>query len=152
MKLPRPDRNDQQAQARPGCRSVRGGAFTLLEVMVACTIFFMVAFAIMELVTRSLKAAKALEMREPDPGIILASISLSNSLEEGSMSGTYEDVAEGMYPGYRWEAFLDEVGSNGLYEVKVLSYNERRHSENPVVVVGQFWRPMSKPGAATKGR
>jgi hypothetical protein len=120
--------------------------------MVACTIFFMVAFAIMELVTRSLKAAKALEMREPDPGIILASISLSNSLEEGSMSGTYEDVAEGMYPGYRWEAFLDEVGSNGLYEVKVLSYNERRHSENPVVVVGQFWRPMSKPGAATKGR
>jgi hypothetical protein len=120
--------------------------------MVACTIFFMVAFAIMELVTRSLKAAKALEMREPDPGIILASISLSNSLEEGSMSGAYEDIAEGMYPGYRYEVFLEEVGSNGLYEVRVLSYNERRHSENPVVVRGLFWRPMSKPGTATKGR
>src|SRR5262245_38533912 len=111
MKVPHPDRTDPQAQARQGSRALResrscgGGAFTLLEVMVACTIFFMVAFAIMELVTRSLKAAKALERREPDPGIILASISLSNSLEEGSMSGTYEDIAEGMYPGYRWEAF-----------------------------------------------
>jgi hypothetical protein len=130
----------------------RGTGFTLLEVMVACTIFFMVAFAIMELVTRGLRAAKALEQREPDPGIILAALSLTNSFEEGSMSGNYEDIAPGMYPGYRWEAFLDEVGSNGLYEVKVMSYNEKRHSENPVVIVGQFWRPQSKPGAATKGR
>lgn len=137
---------------RRGCRSEQSIAFTLLEVMVACAVFFMAAFAIMEMVTGSLKAAKVLQQREPDPGIILAALSLTNSFEEGSMSGNYEDIAPGMYPGYRWEAFMEEVGSNGLYEVKVLSYNEKRHSENPVVIVTQFWRPQSKPGAATKGR
>ncbi len=35
------------------------GAFTLLEVMVATAIFFMVAFAILEMVTRSLVAVRA---------------------------------------------------------------------------------------------
>ncbi|HEU0009568.1 MAG TPA: hypothetical protein VFT34_07120, partial [Verrucomicrobiae bacterium] len=39
--------------SKPAPRRPRG-AFTLLEVTVACAIFFMVAFAILELVTRSL--------------------------------------------------------------------------------------------------
>src|SRR5262245_45065669 len=86
-------------------------AFTLLETIVACAIFFMVAFAILELVTRSLVAAKALQQREPDPGIILAALSLTNTFEEGSISGNYEDIAPGMYPGYRWEAFLQKSGA-----------------------------------------
>jgi len=147
-------------QDRAGCREraaapAAGGrraAFTLLEVIVACAIFFMVAFAILELVTRSLKSVKALQQREPDPGIILAALSLTNAFEEGSMSGDYEDIAPGMYPGHRWEAFLSEVGSNGLYQVNVMTYNERKHSANPTVIVAQFWRPQSKPGSATKGR
>jgi hypothetical protein len=129
-----------------------GGAFTLLETIVACAIFFMVAFAILELVTRSLMAAKALQTREPDPGIILAALSLTNTFEEGSVSGNYEDIAPGMYPGYRWEAFMQEVGSNGLYQVDVLTYNERKRSQNPVTVSTQFFRPGSKPGSASKGR
>src|SRR5262245_15757628 len=92
-------------------RAVAGGAFTLLETIVACAIFFMVAFAILELVTRSLVAAKSLQQREPDPGIILAALSLTNVFEEGSISGNYEDIAPGMYPGYRWEAFLQKSGA-----------------------------------------
>jgi len=67
-------------------------------VIVACAIFFMVAFAILELVTRSLIAAKAIQQRDPDPGIILASLSLSNALEEVSMSGNYEDIAPACIP------------------------------------------------------
>ena len=133
-------------------RAATGGAFTLLETIVACAIFFMVAFAILELVTRSLVAAKALQQRDPDPGIILAALSLTNTFEEGSLSGNYEDIAPGMYPGYRWEAFMQEVGSNGLYQVDVITYNERKRSQNPVTISTQFFRPGSKPGSASKGR
>lgn len=139
------------AQGR-STHAAAGGAFTLLETIVACAIFFMVAFAILELVTRSLVAAKSLQQREPDPGIILAALSLTNVFEEGSISGNYEDIAPGMYPGYRWEAFMQEVGSNGLYQVDVLTYNERKRSQNPVTVSTQFFRPGSKPGSASKGR
>jgi hypothetical protein len=127
-------------------------AFTILEVIVACTIFFMVAFAILQLVTQSLVAVKALQHREPDPGIILASLSLSNALEEGSMSGNFEDIAPNMYPGARWEAEIREIGSNGLFEINVMTYNERKRSQMPSVIAGQFFRPASKPGSASKGR
>jgi hypothetical protein len=125
-------------------------AFSLLEVMVACAVFFMVAFAILQLVTQGLVAAKAIQQREPDPGIILASLSLSNALEEGSISGDYEDLAPGMYPGHRWEAFIQEVGTNGLFEVNVLTFNQRKRSQNPTTISAQFWRPQSKPGSASK--
>ena len=128
-----------------------GGAFTLLETIVACAIFFMVAFAILELVTRSLVAAKSLQQREPDPGIVLAALSLTNSFEEGALGGNFEDIAPGMYPGYRWEAFPQEVGSNGLWEVNVIVHNERKPSRNPVTISTQFFRPNSKPGSASKG-
>ena len=147
--------NVRRTGARGMRRQVMGGpllrgAFTLLEVVIACAIFFMVAFALLELVTRGLVAAKALQQREPDPGIILAALSLTNAFEEGSMSGNYEDIAPGMYPGHRWEAFVTEVGSNGLFQIEVLTYNERKRSQNPVTTVGQFWRPGSKPGSASK--
>ena len=128
------------------------GAFTLLEVIIACAIFFMVAFAILELVTRSLAAAKSLQKRDPDPGIVLHAISLTNAFEEGTMTGDYEDIAPGMYPGYRFEVFITEIGSNGLFQVDVLSYNQRRQSQNPATISAQFWSPNSKPGSATKGR
>jgi len=133
-------------------RSCRTTAFTILEVTIACAIFFMVAFAILEIVATGLKAAKSLQKRDPDPGIILHALSLTNAFEEGTMSGDYEDIAPGMYPGYRWEAFITEIGSNGLFQVDVLTYNQRRQSQNPTTISGQFWRPNSKPGMATKGR
>src|SRR4030095_3327107 len=115
-----------------------------------CAVFFMVTFAILELVTQGLVAARAIQKREPDPGIILASISLSNTLEEGSMSGTYEDIAPGMYPGHRWDALIAEVGSNGLFEVTVMTHNEKRRTQNPVLIKTLLWRPNSKPGSASR--
>jgi hypothetical protein len=127
-------------------------AFTILEVMVACAIFFMVAFAILELVTRSLAAAKAIQQREPDPGIILAMYSTNRAWEEMSISGNYEDIAPGMYPGYRWELFAKPVGTNDLlYEVNVISYSERKRAQGPMVVSGLFFSPNSKPGSASRG-
>lgn len=146
-----PERSQALAILEPRCRRPRG-AFTLLEVTIACAIFFIAAFAILELVTRSLAGARSLQKRDPDPGIILHALSLTNTFEEGTMSGDFEDIAPGMYKDYRWEALITEIGSNGLFQVDVFSYNKNRHGENPVIIVGQFWRPNSKPGSATKGR
>ena len=123
----------------------------MLEVVIACAIFFMVAFALLELVTRSLVAARSLQVREPDPGIILAALSLTNALEEGPMSGDYEELAPDMYPGYRWEAMITEVGSNGLFQIDVFTHNPRQN-KGAAQISGMFWRPNSKPGSATKGR
>lgn len=123
----------------------------MLEVIVACAIFFIVAFALLELVTRSLVAAKSLQVREPDPGVILAALSLTNKCEEGPMSGDYEDIAPGMYPGYRWEALIMEVGSNGLFKVDVFTYSQRKN-KGATQISTLFWRPNSNPGTATKGR
>ena len=128
------------------------GAFTILEVTVACTIFFMVAFAILAMVTQCLVGVRAIQHREPDPGIILASLSFSNAFEEGSMSGNFEDIAPGMYPGARWIAEIEEVGTNGLFEIRVATYNDKRKSQNPVAIAGRFFRPLSKPGSVSKGR
>lgn len=144
------------------CRRERGGvpggnasfpsAFTLLEVIVACSIFFMVAFALLQMVTAGLIAARSLQVRHPDPGLVLSSLSLTNSFEEGGMSGDYDEIAPGTYPNHRWEAEIIEVGSNGLFQVTVFTYNERKAKEAPAVITGLFWRPNSKPGSATKGR
>ena len=132
---------------------VRSHAFSLLEVIIASAIFFMFAFAVLSLVTQGLVSARSLQDREPDPGIILSALSLTNAFEEGSMSGDYEDIAPGMYPGYRWEAYISEVGSNGLFQVDVMTYSQNHKKKGGVVTIGaQFFRPQSKPGSATKGR
>jgi hypothetical protein len=147
MKLPLNRRRTQS-----GMRFNRGSdAFSLLEVIIACAIFFMVAFALLDLVTRSLVAAKSLQTREPDPGIILAALSLTNAFEEGSLGGDYEDIAPGMYPGYRWDAVIEEVGSNGLFKVTVISAKDKRGVGFSHIST-EYWRPNSKPGTATKGR
>src|SRR5262245_20927599 len=105
--------------------------FTLLEVIVACAIFFMVAFAVLELVTRGLAAAKALQQREPDAGLLAAALSLTNKLEEGTMSGTFEDIAPGLYPGYSWARDAYEVGSNGLFQVDFVVIRKQEKGRGP---------------------
>lgn len=106
----------------PG-RSVSAGrrsglsAFTLLEVIVACSIFFMVAFAVLAVVTQGLSAARSLQQREPDAGMLAAFLTLSNKLEEASESGNFEDLYPGLYPGYSWTRDAYEIASNGLFQV-----------------------------------
>ena len=139
-----------QSQARSGRGRLRLGAFTILEVIVACAIFFMVAFAILGVVAQGLSAVRVLQKRDPDPGIILHALSLTNQFEEGTLSGDYEDIAPGMYPGHRWEANVTEIGTNGLFQVDVFTHNTKKPGQNPVLISGQFWRPASKPGSASK--
>jgi hypothetical protein len=90
--------------------------FSLLEVMIAMAVFFIVVFAILGIVVQSLGAARALQQQQADCGIVASYFSLSNTLEEGVYSGNLDDVV----PGYAYEAEVPEPpGSNGLYLVNI---------------------------------
>ena len=59
-------------------------AFTLLEVIIACAIFFMCAFAVLQLVTRGLSAARSIQQREPDVGLVFAPLSTNKVFRTSS--------------------------------------------------------------------
>jgi hypothetical protein len=104
----------------------RRSGFTLLEVMVACAIFFMAAFAILGVVTQGLGAARAMQVKEPDIGmaIVTSGICLSNALQSGSYSGDFEDLFPDMYRGFSWQVDVKLVGSNGLFRADVVLFKE----------------------------
>src|SRR5437868_5017575 len=101
--------------------SRRTAAFTLLEVIIACALFFMFAFAVLELVTRGLSAARSIQQREPDVGLIFAPLSTNKTFEVGTFSGDFEDNFPGIYPGYQWTCDISQPygETNELYEVIV---------------------------------
>jgi hypothetical protein len=91
-------------------------AFTLLEVMIAMAVFFIVVFAVLGIVAQSLGAARALQRPQPDFSILASQVVLSNVLEEGFESGDFGELGD-EYKGYTWERQIVEVGSNGLFQV-----------------------------------
>lgn len=95
-------------------------AFTLLEVMIASAIFFICIFAILEVITRSLRSAHALTDNRPHAGMIASMFVLTNRLEEGFETGDFGEV----YPGYSWTREVIWVGSNGLFRVDFAVYRE----------------------------
>lgn len=146
----------QTLQARTKARvalSERSHGFTILEVIIACAIFFMVSFAVLEIVVQGLSAARSLQQREPDAGMLAATLSLTNRLEEGTESGDFEDIAPGLYPGYRWERYIEEVGSNSLFKVDfVVYYNKsqgRRKGPSESHMSILLYKPGSPPGSAS---
>ncbi len=94
------------------CPSDRA-AFTLLEVMIALTIFFVSVFSILELTSQSLGAARRLQRTEVDITSLAAELSLTNRLEEGTESGDFGDLP----PGVNWHRTITEISSNGLFQV-----------------------------------
>ena len=146
-------KNGPRASTEPMRRRRGLPAFTLLEVLVACTIFFMVAFAVLELVTRSLAAARSLQQREPDAGVLAAVLSLTNQLVEGTESGDFEDTYPGLYRDYTWSREVIEVSSNSLFRVDFAVYsNSRKRGPTESRMSVLMYRPGSPPGSATKGR
>src|SRR5262245_43913614 len=79
-------------------------SFTLLEVSIAVAIFFMAVFAILGLVSNTLRNARALQRVEADAGMLAGELSLTNRLYEGFDSGDFSGFSESgdMYPGYSW--------------------------------------------------
>jgi prepilin-type N-terminal cleavage/methylation domain-containing protein len=99
------------------CIRVEGKkGFTLLEVMIAMAVFFIVVFAVLGMVVQSLGAARALQRPQPDFSILASALTLSNVLEEGVDSGDFGELTD-EFKDYYWERQIVEVGSNGLFQV-----------------------------------
>jgi len=122
-------------------RSSSGTAFTLLEVMIACGIFFIAVFAILGMVSNCLRNARALRQIEVDAGMVAAQLSKTNKLTEGVMSGDFGDV----YREYSWETVTQEAATNGLYQVDIVV--RKRGLQNPVDIMSVWiYSPESASG------
>ena len=132
---------------RVGSRRDRHGAlgsprngFTLLEVMIALTLFFIAMFTILDSTSRSLAAARGLEMQVPDVSMLAAELALTNRLEEGVVDGDFGDL----YPDFTWTRDIYEVRTNGLFRV---DFTLRGHQKGRVIEWDSsilLWRPDSQ--------
>jgi Tfp pilus assembly protein PilV len=122
-------------------RSQSGLAFTLLEVMIACGIFFIAIFAILALVSNCLRNARALRHIEVDAGMVAAQLYKTNRLTEGTLSGDFGD----MYHDSSWETETQEAFTNGLYQVDIVV--RKRGLQNPIDTMSVWvYSPESSTG------
>ena len=127
---------------RSGCGARVGqrSAFTLLEVMIALTIFFMAIFTILGSVSRSLGAARGLQQRFPDIGPAVADLMLTNRLEEGTASGDFGDA----YPGCTWSRDVYLKSTNGFFQVDVTIHSAKGRQSVDWSTSILLWRPESR--------
>ncbi len=119
--------------------------FSLLEVMIAMFVFFIVVFAVLGMVVQSLGAARALQRQHADCGMVASMTSLSNVLEESYDSGDFE----GLVPDYHWERTITEVGSNGFFQVDITVFKKNAQGKE----VGEAMSVlMFKPGGRRRAR
>jgi hypothetical protein len=119
------------------------GGFTLLEVMVAMFVFFIVVFAILGMVVQAVGSARALQRQQADCGMVASMTSLSNVLEEGVDEGDFE----GLVPDYRWVREVTEVGSNGLFQVDITVVKKNAAGKE----VGETMSMLKFTGQQSKG-
>ena len=123
----------------------RAAAFTLIEVMIACGIFFMATLAILALVSSTLKNARGLQRIEVDAGMAAAQVyqTLKTNREpEISLSGDFGDS----YPDYSWTADSSEYATNGLLQVDIVV--SRRGLQRPAdTLTILVWAPDAKSRA-----
>ena len=117
--------------------------FTLIEVMIACGIFFMATFAILGLVSTTLRNARALQRGDVDAGMAAAQIYQTlktNRQVEASGSGDFGDA----YPEYSYEYQAQQYQSNGLLQVDIIV--NRRGLRKPVDALSIWvYNPDAKP-------
>lgn len=134
-----------RAAARGAISSTK--AFSLLEIMIAVSIFFMAVFAILGLMSRSLAQARGLQPMRVDPSSVAAELSLTNRLEEGPIPPEIIEHFQHMYPNYTCDGTITEVGTNGLFQVDLVvggvNAGKRVIQSNSRILL---WRPMSQTG------
>ena len=131
----------------------RRTAFTLLEVMIAIAIFFMAAFAILNLVSNSLGNVRRLQRPVVDASAVLAVFAATNSLVEGTYRGSLgdEEMLGKEYRDYNWTAKIDEVGSNRLFRVECVVQPAYGGGEIISDLTTVLYRPASPPGTLDAG-
>jgi len=121
-------------------------AFSLLEVMIAIAIFFLAAFAILSLVSSSLSNARRLQRPLVDAGPVLATISNTNILIEGTYSGNMSDILGDAYRDYNWTADIEEVATNKLLSLEcAVQYRGAREPVSDLTTL--LYRPQSPAGS-----
>jgi type II secretory pathway pseudopilin PulG len=132
----------------PGEGAFRGKdqAFTLLEIMIAITIFFIAIFTILALTSRSIEAARGLRQTTADVGSLAADLSLTNRLEEGVESGDFGEL----YPDYSWSRSIYEVSTNGLFQVDYWVYVSGSGTADPTLSI-LLYRPESATAGGRVG-
>jgi len=121
-------------------------AFTLVEVMVALGIFFMAMFAILGLVSNSIRNARALQRKTVDAGMVAAELSLTNKLTEGLETGDFGDL----YPEFEWTRDIYEVQTNGLFQVDMIVQRQAGGTVESQMSILLF-RPESPQGSLSRG-
>ncbi|HEY9170836.1 MAG TPA: hypothetical protein VI136_00970 [Verrucomicrobiae bacterium] len=116
-------------------------ALSLIEVMIAMALFFMVVFAILGMVSSTLRNARRLQAEYVDAGAVATHLCLSNRLEEGSFDFDFGDL----YPDYRGMYEVTPI-TNGLFRVDILVENERQRGAAPSTMTIMLFRPDSPAG------
>jgi Tfp pilus assembly protein PilV len=128
---------------RPSAFGLFSG-FSLIEVMIACGIFFMATFAILALVSTTLRNARALQRGDVDAGMAAAQIyelMKTNRQTEVSGSGNFGEN----YPDYSFEFASHQYQSNGLLQVDIVV--NRRGLRKPADVMSIWvYSPDAKSG------
>lgn len=116
-----------------------------MEVMIAVAILFTCLFAVLALVSNALVTARKLQQRKTvDTGTIASYIYVAlantNRLDEGSIDLDWEDV---LPSGYKCEAYLTSIGTNGLGQVDFLVEHNQQ-----LDITNSFWiyNPSLKVG------
>jgi hypothetical protein len=97
--------------------------------MIACGIFFMATFAILALVSTTLRNARGLQRGDVDAGMAAAQVYQTlktNRAVEVSGSGNFGDA----YPDYTYEFASQQYQSNGLLQVDIIV--NRRGLRKPI--------------------
>jgi type II secretory pathway pseudopilin PulG len=128
----------------------RPPAFTLMEVMIACGIFFMATFAILGLVSNTLRNARGIQRIQVDAGMAAAQayqIIKTNRQAELSLSGDFGDS----FRDYSWEAESTQFDTNGLLLVNIVV--TRRGLQKPVDTMTMLvFDPDAKSTFGSPGR
>jgi hypothetical protein len=108
--------------------------------MIAMALFFMAIFAILNVVSQGLGAARSFQMEWPDVGHLAGELLLTNRLEEGFEEGDFGDL----HPDFRWRREIMEVATNGLFrvdfEIRGTVGGRTLESETSLLL----WRPESQ--------
>jgi Tfp pilus assembly protein PilV len=100
-----------------------------MEVMIAAGIFFIATFAILALVSTSLRNARALQRGDVDAGMAASQVyQLLKTNRQAKVSGS-GDFGEA-YPDYSFEFASQQYQSNGLLQVEIVV--NRRGNRKPV--------------------
>jgi hypothetical protein len=112
--------------------------------MIACGIFFMATFAILALVSTTLRNARALQRGDVDAGMAAAQIYQTlktNRQAEFSGSGNFGDA----YPDYSYEFVSQQYQSNGLLQVDIV-VNRRGLRKPADILTIWVYNPDAKSG------